>query len=179
MVARLSSKSLESHSAALSLGAFGETAVAPLINAIQSANPRARYRASEALGHIGVPAVRPLIDVLGNRSQDVRCAAAQALGGIGSEAAEAAPKLTRLLSTNVATVHKSDDDGDLLRIFRVVANGYRLAREFEDKRGDGPFSSGYAPPEAFRLGGELIHSRDASDLRDRQFSRGHNSLGRA
>ena len=78
LVARFSSKGLESYFAALSLGAFGEPAVAPLISAIQSPNSQERYGASEVLGRIGVPALKPLIDVLGNRSQDVRCAAAHA-----------------------------------------------------------------------------------------------------
>jgi len=100
LVARFSSKGLESYFAALSLGAFGEPAVAPLISAIQSPNSQERYGASEVLGRIGVPALKPLIDVLGNRSQDVRCAAAHALAVIGPGATVATPKLIRLLSTN-------------------------------------------------------------------------------
>jgi hypothetical protein len=56
----------------------------------------------------------------------------------------------------VATVHKSADDGDLLRIFRAVGDGYRLARQFEDQGGDGPSTSGYERPEGFRLRDEFF-----------------------
>src|SRR5437867_5305926 len=75
LIERLPSKGLDSYFASLTLGRFGESAVASLIGAVHSDNPDVRYRASEALGRIGAPALDPVTAVLSDPSAELRCAA--------------------------------------------------------------------------------------------------------
>ena len=60
--------------------------------------------------------------------------------------------------TILATVHSSDDRGDLLRIWKPVGTRYRLIRTIEFDQGD-PALGGYERPESLRLQGEyFIHT---------------------
>jgi len=71
------------------LGELGsETAVEPLIEALQDEIPHVQWSAAEALGNIGSEmAVEPLIGALKNENWEMRERAVVALGKIGSERA--------------------------------------------------------------------------------------------
>ena len=72
---------------ATALGAIGEPAIAPLIEAMGDKNPEVRACAADALTRIDDPrAFAPLCKALGDASPIVRLSAAQALGTKGSQA---------------------------------------------------------------------------------------------
>jgi len=77
-------------------------AVAPLLEAIQSAGDTGRNSAT-ALIQIADPAsVEPLIELLGNQGEEVRLYAAYALGGLKDR--RAVPALTRILADSSSSV---------------------------------------------------------------------------
>jgi HEAT repeat protein len=74
--------------AAVSIGRFGQDAVAPLAGLLAGGDAGVRWWAARALAEVGVPgAAGPLAGALSDPDADVRACAALALGRLGSIAA--------------------------------------------------------------------------------------------
>jgi HEAT repeat protein len=83
------------------LGPKAKPAIPALVKGLRSRQQSVRFWSSEALAQIGGPevlAVKPaLVAALDDEDRYVRAHAAEALGGMGPAAAEAVPKIARLL----------------------------------------------------------------------------------
>jgi hypothetical protein len=85
-------------------------AVPDLIDALKSADERARARAADELGKMGPPAARAvpaLIAAMRDASRKVRASAVIALGDIGAASGEAVPSIIRALDDKNADVRYS------------------------------------------------------------------------
>lgn len=121
--------------AALSLGAFGKSAVPELTKALAHEDAVVRYWAASALGDVGEDAksaLEPLRTVLGERSIGMRIAAAYALCRIG-QVEEGLPTLLEGLKDETRGVWNSS--ADFLARIGPPANAAIPTLEAEGKRG--------------------------------------------
>jgi HEAT repeat protein len=154
--------------AAWQLGVFhaGE-ATSPLIEALADKDPTVQAAARQALAKIGTPEAKGAIAKVPAQPGGTDLQTLQQVESPIPPSEDQRSPLRLTAKANLrgpggmsllATIHRSDERGDLVRIWKAVGDRFLLIREIDSEEGDDPEVAAYEEPEGFRLSGEyFIH----------------------
>jgi HEAT repeat protein len=153
--------------AAWQLGVFhAAQATSPLIEALGDKDPTVQAAARQALGKIDTPEAKAAIAKASSQPARSNLQTLQEVESAIPPAEDLRTPLKLAAKANLtgpsgmsllATVHRSDERGDVVRIWKAVGDRFVLIKEIDSEESE-PEVAAYEEPEGFRMSGEyFIH----------------------